>query len=86
MACAVGNAVLDRLVDDGVLGRVKPMGDALREALTARFGNHPHVGDIRGRGLFLGLELVADRGTKEAFDPKIGLAGKRSRRRPWPRV
>ena len=76
MACAVGNAVLDRLVDDGVLARVKPVGDALREALAARFGNHPHVGDIRGRGLFLGLELVADRGTKEAFDPKVGLAGK----------
>ncbi|MEM6381263.1 MAG: aspartate aminotransferase family protein [Pseudomonadota bacterium] len=76
MACAVGNAVLDRLVDDKVLDRVRPMGEALRSSLTARFGNHPHVGDIRGRGLFLGLELVVDRGTKEPFDPHLGLAGR----------
>ena len=74
MACAVGNAVLDRLIDDKVLGRVAPTGERLRAALNARFGNHPHVGDIRGRGLFLGLELVADRGTKEPFDPALGLA------------
>ena len=74
MACAVANAVLDRLVGDGVLARVAPMGALLRAALEARFGNHPHVGDIRGRGLFLGLELVADRGTKDPFDPAHGLA------------
>ncbi|MEM1284526.1 MAG: aspartate aminotransferase family protein [Pseudomonadota bacterium] len=76
MACAVGNAVLDRLVDDKVLDRVKPMGAKLNDALLGRFGNHPHVGDIRGRGLFLGLELVEDRSTKEPFDPKLGLAAK----------
>ncbi|MEM6712211.1 MAG: aspartate aminotransferase family protein [Pseudomonadota bacterium] len=74
MACAVGNAVMERFIDDGILARVTPMGDKLRAALTARFGNHPHVGDIRGRGLFLGLELVADRGSKEPFDPSFGLA------------
>lgn len=74
MACAVGNAVLDRLIDDDVLSRVKPLGDQLMAGLKARFGNHPHVGDIRGRGLFIGLELVEDRGTKAPFDPKFKLA------------
>lgn len=74
MACAVGNAVLDRLIDDDVLSKVKPLGDQLMAALKARFGNHPHVGDMRGRGLFIGLELVEDRGTKEPFDPKFKLA------------
>lgn len=74
MACAVANAVLDRLIDDGVLARVKPLGDQLMAALKARFGNHPYVGDIRGRGLFIGLELVQDRGTKDPFDPKLKLA------------
>ncbi len=80
MACAVGNAVLDRLIDDDVLARVNPTGQKLREALVARFGNHPHVGDIRGRGLFQGIELVADRGTKDPFDPAHGVAGKIKKR------
>ncbi|MFK7792254.1 MAG: aspartate aminotransferase family protein [Devosiaceae bacterium] len=80
MACAVGNAVLDRLVGDGVLARVNPTGQKLREALIARFGNHPNVGDIRGRGLFQGIELVADRGTKKAFDPGHGVAAKIKKR------
>lgn len=74
MACAVGNAVLDRLIDDDVLSKVKPLGDQLMAALKARFGNNPHIGDIRGRGLFIGLELVKDRGTKEPFDQKFRLA------------
>ncbi|MEQ8656483.1 MAG: aspartate aminotransferase family protein [Hyphomicrobiales bacterium] len=80
MACAVGNAVLDRLVEDDVLARVKPTGERLRQAIIARFGNHPNVGDIRGRGLFLGLELVADRGTKDPFDPQLGVAAKIKKR------
>ena len=42
-----------------------------RAALVERFGQHPHVGDIRGRGLFRGVELVADRETKATFDPKL---------------
>ena len=68
-ACAAALAVLGRLLDDGVLDRVTPVGARLRAALEAEFGQHPHVGDIRGRGLFLGLELVRDRSDKTPFDP-----------------
>ncbi len=70
-ACAAGLAVLQRLVDDDLVSRVNPMGAGLCERLTARFGQHPNVGDIRGRGLFLGLELVADRETKAPLDPSL---------------
>ena len=49
------------------------MGGKLRAALTASFGQHPNIGDIRGRGLFRGIEIVADRETKQPFDPKLGI-------------
>jgi len=68
-ASAAALAVLTKLTDGGLVARCATMGDALRTALEARFGQHPHVGDIRGRGLFLGIELVADRATKEPFAP-----------------
>ena len=69
VACAAANAVLSRLLDDGLLSRVETVGQKLRAALDAEFGQHPHVGDIRGRGLFLGLEFVKDRNSKMPFDP-----------------
>jgi adenosylmethionine-8-amino-7-oxononanoate aminotransferase len=74
-ACAAGNAVLDAIEGRGLLANVTTMGDALRAALSARFGNHPYVGDIRGRGLFVGIELVRDRGTKEPFATERGING-----------
>jgi adenosylmethionine-8-amino-7-oxononanoate aminotransferase len=52
---------------------VTARGATLRRQLRAAFGDHPHVGDIRGRGLFLGLELVQDRATREPFDPALKL-------------
>jgi len=55
---------------------VAPVGATLRGALEERFGQHANVGDIRGRGLFLGIELVADRDTKAPLDPSRGVAGK----------
>ena len=67
-ACAGALAVQKRL-RGGVLARVKPMGERLEGALREAFGGHPHVGDIRGRGLFWALELVEDRATKKPFDP-----------------
>jgi len=69
MACAAALAVQEVIERDNLLANVREMGSYLRARLEARFGNHAHVGDIRGRGLFLGLELVADRATKEPFDP-----------------
>ena len=69
VACAAALAVLERLADDDVLSRVAPAGQTLRRALHDRFGQHPHVGDIRGRGLFQGIEIVSDRTTKAPFDP-----------------
>jgi adenosylmethionine-8-amino-7-oxononanoate aminotransferase len=49
------------------------MGAALADALQERFGNHAHVDDIRGRGLFQAIELVKDRASKEPFDPALKL-------------
>jgi len=46
------------------------------ELLNERFGQHAHVGDIRGRGLFVGLEFVADRETREPFAPELNVAGR----------
>jgi hypothetical protein len=75
-ACAGALAVQRRLHDDGLLARVAPLGALLEKKLRAAFGDHPHVGDIRGRGLFWGLELVADRDTKRPFDPKLRVHAK----------
>jgi adenosylmethionine-8-amino-7-oxononanoate aminotransferase len=52
------------------------MGERSTPRCTLRFGQHPHVGDIRGRGLFRGMELVADRESKAPFDPSRGIAAK----------
>lgn len=69
MAAAAALAVQKVIQRDGLLPRVRSLGDHLRRALHARLGDHPHVGDIRGRGLFMALELVQDRATKAPFAP-----------------
>ena len=69
MAAAAANAVLDEIQARDLLARVREMGARLEAALRAELGQHPHVGDIRGRGLFLGLELVQDRDSRAPFDP-----------------
>ena len=71
MAAAAALAVQDVIRRDGLLPRVVEMGRRLEEGLTARFGQHPFVGDIRGRGLLRALELVSDRANKQPFDPKL---------------
>ncbi|PZU95171.1 MAG: aspartate aminotransferase family protein [Chelatococcus sp.] len=73
VACAAALAVQRTIAEEGLLARVQAMGARLSERLHARFGNHPHVGDIRGRGLFQAIELVADRAGKEPFDPALKL-------------
>lgn len=75
-AAAAGLAVLQAITGRGLIPRVREKGAALREKLEAAFGQHPHIGDIRGRGLFQGLELVAERGDKTPFDPSHRLAAK----------
>ncbi len=76
MAAAGAGAVLRAIQDRGLLAQVRERGEELDAALRARFGQHPHVGDIRGRGLFRGIELVEDRETKDPFDPKLKLHAK----------
>ena len=75
-AAAGGVAVLKAILGRGLLPRVREAGDRLDAVLRERFGQHPHVGDIRGRGLFRAIEFVADRETKLPFDPSKGIAKK----------
>jgi hypothetical protein len=72
-ACAAGLAVQQVIREENLLENVRRQGDKLDLALHERFGNHPHIGDIRGRGLFRGLELVSDRSTKSTFEPGLQL-------------
>ena len=76
MAAAAANAVLDVLIDQNLLSDVRPKGDALENLLHSKFNQHPHIGDIRGRGLFRAIELVGDRDTKAPFDPELKIAAK----------
>jgi adenosylmethionine-8-amino-7-oxononanoate aminotransferase len=68
-ACAAALAVQRVIERDGLLANVRRRGEQLMTALRARLGAHPNVGDIRGRGLFVGVELVRDRASKATFDP-----------------
>ncbi len=72
-ACAAALAVQRAVRDRGLLENIRIQGAALQRALTERLGNQPYIGDIRGRGLFWAIELVADRATKEPFDPALKL-------------
>ncbi|PQV56998.1 adenosylmethionine-8-amino-7-oxononanoate aminotransferase [Defluviimonas denitrificans] len=76
VAAAAGHAVVSAILDRGLVDRVKVQGDKLMARLQDRFGQHPHIGDLRGRGLFRGIELVDDRDSKAPFDPSRGIAGK----------
>lgn len=73
MACAAALAVQRVIRRDHLLDAVKSLGERLDERLRAALGAHPNVGDIRGRGLFRGLELVRDRPSKAPFDPALRL-------------
>ena len=73
VACAAAYAVVSAILDRNLISRVQTQGEKLKGALIERFGEHPHIGDIRGRGLFLGMEFVQDRKSKAAFDPGLGI-------------
>lgn len=66
-ACAAGLAVMDVIDDENLLQNVQTQGALLQKQLEAAFGDHPHIGDIRGRGLFRGMEIVENTQTKQPF-------------------
>ena len=74
VACAAGLAVMRAILDRNLLKSVNQRSIQLFNELTIKFKTHSNVGDIRGRGLFVGLELVKDRDTKKPFDPSLKIA------------
>ncbi|MCA0422673.1 MAG: aspartate aminotransferase family protein [Proteobacteria bacterium] len=76
LACAAAQAVQEVIRNDNLLANVRKQGAHLERRLRERFGNNPHVGDIRGRGLFWAVEYVTDRSTKTPFDPALKLNGR----------
>lgn len=72
-ACAAGLAVMEAISEEHLLERVRARGEQLRSGLARALGDHPNVGEIRGRGLFVGIELVADRSTKAPFHPGLKI-------------
>ena len=73
VGCAAALAVQRVIRDEQLLARVQHSGARLTQLLRERFDDHPNVGDIRGRGLLLALELVEDRATKVPFDPQLAM-------------
>ncbi|MCF2872973.1 aspartate aminotransferase family protein [Octadecabacter sp. G9-8] len=76
VAAAAALAVVSEILERDLISQVRARGAYFETQLRKRFGQHPHVGDIRGRGLFWGVEIVKDRASKTPFDPSRGLAGK----------
>jgi adenosylmethionine-8-amino-7-oxononanoate aminotransferase len=71
LACTAALEVQRTIEREGLLGNVVRLGGRFEALLRERFGAHPHVGDIRGRGFFRGMEFVADRASKAPFDPSL---------------
>jgi len=71
VACAAALAVQQVIQRDHLLTQVRDRGAYLASRLRHELGDHPHVGDIRGRGLFWGLELVQDRAIRQWFEPSL---------------
>ncbi|MBZ5795549.1 aspartate aminotransferase family protein [Burkholderia contaminans] len=72
-ACAAALEVQRVIAEEKLLDNVKARGEQLRASLREHYGAHPHIGDVRGRGLFVGVELVRDRDSKATFDPALKL-------------
>jgi hypothetical protein len=67
LGAAVARATLQRLRDDGLVDRARDRGAKIKGELAAQLADDPHVGDVRGLGMMIGIELVRDRETKEPF-------------------
>ena len=76
VACAASLSVLNKLVNENFSSQVREKGQYLQKNLELHLGQNQFVGDIRGRGLFRGIEIVKDRSTKEPFQKKLNIAGK----------
>jgi len=74
--CAAALAVQQVIRRDNLLDNVRRQGERLQSGLEERFGNHAHVGNVRGRGLFRAIELVEDRASKAPFAPDRDVAGR----------
>jgi len=75
-ACSAALAVQKIIDEENLLERVQTIGAKVQGALVERLGSHQHVGDIRGRGLFLGVELVQDKATRQPFPRASKVAGR----------
>jgi len=73
VACAAALEVQRVIAEENLLANVHDMGARLEQRLVERLGNHRHVGDIRGRGLFWAAEFVTERASKDVFDPGLKL-------------
>jgi L-2,4-diaminobutyrate transaminase len=76
LAAAAAVANIEVLESDGLLQRAADRGQYLQRMLRAKVGSHPLVGDIRGVGLMCGVELSAQRTSRTAFNPALGVAGR----------
>jgi adenosylmethionine-8-amino-7-oxononanoate aminotransferase len=76
VACAGSLAVLNKLINENFPEQVSEKGKTLQKKLETIIGQHEFVGDIRGRGLFRGIEIVKDRDTKDPFEKNLNIAGK----------
>ena len=86
IACAAALAVLNTIVEDGLLENVLKQGDYLISQLQQHLRSHPNVGDIRGRGLLVGIEFVADRASKKALNPNYSFHATLKTRMPTKRA
>ncbi|KAF9887385.1 hypothetical protein FE257_010240 [Aspergillus nanangensis] len=74
VGCAAALAVQKVIKEQNLLDNVRRMGAYLEQQLRSRLEEHPHVGDIRGKGLFWGVEFVKDKATKEPFESEAAVA------------
>lgn len=74
VACAAGLAVLKAILNRKLLSSIKSKSNQLFNCLETQLGHHPNIGDIRGRGLFIGIEIVKNIETKKPFDPNLKVA------------
>ncbi len=69
IACAAANENIDVMIDEDLMVNARKVGTYFMQGLAERIGDHPLIGEIRGEGLMVGLDLVADRETNEILDP-----------------